>query len=128
MEAARFHKAFKHCVPLQNELYRYACAKLTLARQTVACNCFHAVEARLARWLLMTSDRVLSEEFFLTQAYLGEMLGVRRATVNEAAGSLQQRKLIRYSRGNIRILDRPGLEAASCRCYTRIESLIPSAA
>jgi len=127
MEAACFHKAFQQSPPLQNEVYRYACAKLALARQTVACNCFHAVEARLARWLLMTSDRVLSKKFFLTQASLGDMLGVRRATVNEAAGALQQRKLIRYSRGNIRILDRKGLEAASCRCYTRIEGLIPSA-
>jgi CRP-like cAMP-binding protein len=68
----------------------------------------------------MTSDRVRSEEFFLTQAILADMLGVRRTTVNEAAGPLQQRKLISYSRGKIRILDRRRLEAASCQCYVRI--------
>jgi CRP-like cAMP-binding protein len=121
MNAARFHETFQQCLPLQRELYRYAYAKLALARQTVACNAFHAVEARLARWLLMTSDRARSEEFFLTQAFLADMLGVRRTTVNEAAGTLQRRKLISYSRGNIRILDRKRLEAAACRCYTRIE-------
>jgi CRP-like cAMP-binding protein len=121
MKAERFHEAFRQCPALQRELCRYAGAELALARQTVACNCFHAVEARLARWLLMTSDRVRSEEFFLTQAFLADMLGVRRTTVNLTAGPLQQRKLISYSRGKIRILDRKGLEAASCRCYTRIE-------
>ena len=123
MKAARFHKALEQCRPLQRELYRYAHAKLALARQTVACNRFHAVEARLARWLLMTGDRVPSGEFLLTQEFLGDMLGVLRAAVNVAAGALQQRGLIRYSRGKIRILDRPGLEAASCGCYTRIERL-----
>jgi len=118
MKAARFHKAFGQCPQLQRALYRYAYAKLALARLNDACNYFHAVEARLARWLLMTSDRVLSAEFFLTQAFLAKMLGVRFATVSEAAGALQQRKLISYRRGKIRILDRKGLEAASCRCYT----------
>ena len=121
MSAARFCEALQQCLPLQRELYRYADATLALARQTVACNCFHAVEARLARCLLMTRDRVLAEEFFLTQAFLAQMLGVRRGTVNEAAGSLQRRKLIRSSRGTIRILDSPGLEAASCSCYTGID-------
>jgi PAS domain S-box-containing protein len=121
MKAARFHKGFEQSPTLRRELYRYTYAKLALARQIIACNHFHAVEARLARWLLMTSDRVMSDEFFLTQAFLADMLGVRRGTVNAAAGPLQQRELIRYSRGRIRILDRAGLEAASCRCYTRIE-------
>lgn len=122
MKADGFRAAFQQCPQLQREMYRYAFAKLAQARQTVACNCFHAVEARLARWLLMTSDRVRSKEFFLTQAFLADLLGVRRATVNEAAGPLQERKLIRYSRGAIRILDRKGLEAAACRCYARIET------
>lgn len=126
MKAAHLIKAFNQCPALQRELYRHADAKLALARQTVNCNRFHAVEARLARWLLMTSDRVRSEEFFLTQALLARMLGVRRATVNEAAGPLQQRKLIAYIRGRIRILDRTGLEAAACRCYTRIAVSAPS--
>ena len=121
MKAARFRKVFEHCPPLQRETYRYAYAKLAMARQTVACNHFHAIGARLARWLLMTADRVLSDEFLLTQAFLADMLGVRRGAVNAAAGPLQERKLIRYTRGRIRILDRKGLEAASCRCYARIE-------
>jgi CRP-like cAMP-binding protein len=121
MNAARFHETFQQCLPLQRELYRYAYAKLALARQTVACNAFHAVEARLARWLLMTSDRARSEEFFLTQTFLADMLGVRRTTVNEAARPLRRRKLISYSRGKIRILDRKRLEAAACGCYTRVE-------
>jgi CRP-like cAMP-binding protein len=122
MNAARFRRKFEQSAPLQRALYRYANAKLALARQTVACNQFHAVEPRLARWLLMTSDRLASEEFILTQAFLANVLGVLRAAVNKAAGSLQQRRLIRYSRGNIRILDRRALEAASCRCYTRVEA------
>ncbi|OGA58052.1 MAG: hypothetical protein A3G81_24800 [Betaproteobacteria bacterium RIFCSPLOWO2_12_FULL_65_14] len=126
MKAAHFIKALSQCPALQRELYRHADAKLALARQTVTCNCFHAVEARLARWLLMTSDRVRSEEFFLTQAFLAEMLGVRRATVNEAVGPLQRRKLIANTRGKIMILDRKGLEAAACRCYTRIAVSAPS--
>jgi CRP-like cAMP-binding protein len=121
MNAGRFSEALQQCPPLRRELYRYADAKLALARQTVACNCFHAVEARLARCLLMTRDRVLAEEFFLTQAFLAQMLGVRRGTLNAAAGSLQRRKLIRFCRGTITILDSPGLEAASCSCYTGID-------
>ena len=70
----------------------------------------------------MTSDRLASNEFTLTQAFLADILGVLRAAVNKAAGLLQQRRLIRYSRGEIRILDRRGLEAASCRCYTKLET------
>jgi CRP-like cAMP-binding protein len=120
MKAPHFRQEFQECPPLRRELLRYAHLKLALARQTVACNCFHAVEARLARWLLMTSDRVLSENFFLTQDSLAGSLGVRRTTINVAAGPLKRRKLISYSRGRIRILDRKGLEAASCRCYARI--------
>lgn len=121
MKAARFQKALSCCLPLQRALYRYAYAKLALARQSAACSRFHALEARLARCLLMTGERVPSEEFFLTQAFLADMLGVRRATVNQAATALQQRHLIGYRRGHVRILDRAGLEAAACRCYTRIE-------
>jgi len=123
MKAARFRKELEQCLALRRAVYRYTYAKLAMARQIVACNHFHTVEARLSRWLLMTSDRVLSEEFLLTQAFLADMLGVRRGTVNAAAGPLQRRNLIRYSRGQIRILDRAGLEAASCACYARIERL-----
>lgn len=123
MKAARFQQALGQCLSLQRELHRFADKKLALARQTAACNRFHAIEARLARCLLMTGDRVRLAVFFLTQACLADMLGVRRATVNAAAGLLQRRNLIRYSRGRIRILDRAGLEAAACACYTRIERL-----
>ncbi|HUF80499.1 MAG TPA: Crp/Fnr family transcriptional regulator [Burkholderiales bacterium] len=117
IKAARFQEALRQSLPLQRELNRYADAKLALAQQTAACNAFHSVEARLARWLLMTSDCVRSQECFLTQAFMAKMLGVRRGTINEAIGSLQQRNLIGSSRGKISILDRAGLEAAACRCY-----------
>ena len=119
MKAARFQAAFRQCLPLQRELYRYAHVELARARQTVACNCFHASEARLARWLLTMGDRTRSEEFFVTQAFLANLLGVRRATVNEAAGFFQRRGLIGFCRGRIRILDRQDLEAAACVCYAR---------
>jgi CRP-like cAMP-binding protein len=124
MESARFHKEFPQCPALQRELYRFAHAMLVQARQTAACNRFHVVEARLARWLLMTRDRVRSDQFLLTQAFLADMLGVRRVAVTKAAGALQQRRLISYCRGKIRILDRKGLEAASCKCYEIVENLL----
>lgn len=117
MNVARFRKQFRKSLPLQGELYRYAHVMLVQARQTAACNRVHAVEGRLARWLLMTHDRARSDQFLLTQKFLADMLGVRRAGVTKAAGTLQQRKMISYSRGKIRILDRQGLEAAACGCY-----------
>ncbi|OAI53478.1 hypothetical protein AYO46_10915 [Betaproteobacteria bacterium SCGC AG-212-J23] len=124
MKAARFHVAFRQCPPLQRVLYRYAHVELARSRQSVACNCFHASEARLARWLLTMGDRTGSARFFLTQASLAGLLGVRRATINEAAGSFQQRGLISFCRGNIRILDRENLEAAACVCYARDRRLL----
>jgi CRP-like cAMP-binding protein len=119
MNARRFRSALLQCPPMQLEILRYAAAKLAWARQALACCRFHTTEERLARALLMSADRLRSEELFLTQALLARMLAVRRATVNEAAAPLRQRNLIRYSRGRIRILDREGLEAASCRCYAK---------
>jgi hypothetical protein len=123
MKTESFVEAFHQSRPLQRLLLRYANAELIQARQMAVCSFFHPIEARLARRLLMTSDRVRSPEFALTQALLAKMLGVRRATVNEAAGPLHQRKLINYCRGSITILDRKGLEAASCRCYVRMNEL-----
>jgi PAS domain S-box-containing protein len=123
MNAARFRKELRKSLPLQSELHRFIHAKLAQARQNAACNRFHVVEARLARWLLMTRDRVRSDQFLLTHEFLADMLGVRRVGVSLAAGALQKRKLISYSRGRIRILDRKGLEATSCGCYDVVKDL-----
>ena len=96
---------------------------MATAMQVAVCNKTHLLEARLARWLLMTRDRVASDEFRFTQEFIALMLGVRRAGVTNAAGELQRRKLIRYSRGTMRILDRKRLRAASCSCYEFIRKL-----
>ena len=98
-------------------LLRYAQALQEQTAQSVACNRRHGIDERCARWLLMTQDRVGKEQFGLTQDFLAFMLGVRRASVTVAAGMLQRAGLIRYSRGRIAVLDRGGLEAASCECY-----------
>jgi CRP-like cAMP-binding protein len=117
MGAGSFRSALRRDPPLQRGLLRYVHALMSQVTQTAACNRFHLVEARLARWLLMTRDRMRSNEFRLTQDFLSHMLGVRRVGVTEAAGALQRRKLIEYSRGVIGILDNRGLEAAACSCY-----------
>ena len=123
MEAARFRKEFLQSMPLQQALYRYTHALMAQIAQTAACNQFHSVGERLARWLLMTRDRVRSNEFRLTQEFLADMLGVRRVGVTIAASALQKRKLIRYGRGEITILDRKRLSAASCECYQIIKRI-----
>jgi CRP-like cAMP-binding protein len=103
-----------------NVLLRYTNALIGMVSQSVACLAAHPIEARMSRWLLMTRDRMESNDFPLTQEFLGQMLGVRRASVSLAGSSLQRAGLIKYSRGRITILDRPGLEAASCECYSFI--------
>jgi len=123
MSAARFRAELRGSLPLQRELHRYTHAMMAQISQTAACNRFHVVEARLARWLLMTRDRVRSSEFRMTHEFLSHMLGVRRVGVTEAATALQRRKLIEYRRGNIRILDDRGLEAACCSCYKMIRDM-----
>jgi CRP-like cAMP-binding protein len=123
MAVAPFRKAFQLSRPLQRELYRYTFALMSQISQTAACNRFHVVEQRLARWLLMTHDRVKSNQFRMTQEFLGHMLGVRRVGVTKAAHALQAKQLIRYSRGEITILSRKGLEAASCECYQVIRDM-----
>ena len=117
MPAAEFRTALESIPGLRRVIDRYLCVLLAQFAQLAACSRFHLVEERLARWLLMTGDRVDGEHLHLTHALLASMLGVRRSGVSTAAAALQGRGLIDYSRGDITILDRPGLEAASCECY-----------
>ena len=123
MNATSFLKQLRQSHALTRELHRYTYSLMTQITQTAACNRFHVIEARLARWLLMTHDRVLSSSFRLTQDFLSQMLGVRRVGVTKAARTLQQDGLISYSRGNIAILDRKGLEAACCSCYEIVRDM-----
>ena len=123
MGAVSFLEALERCLPLRYELSRYAYAQLSQARQIAACTRFHHVEARLACRLLRAHDSVRADEFHLTHEFLAEMLGIRRVGITNAASALQRRKLISYSRGNIRILDRKGLRAAACECYEVVRKL-----
>jgi CRP-like cAMP-binding protein len=118
-------KAFQREVSRQGGFAKmlqiYTQALMVQISQGMACNGIHSIEQRTARWLLMTHDRVAAQEFPLSQEFLGQMLGVRRAGVSEVASKLQRAGLIRYHRGVIKILDRAGLEDASCECYGVIQ-------
>jgi len=106
---------------LHRVLLRYTQALITQMNQTAACNRHHSVEQQLCRWLLLTLDRLPSNELVMTQDLVASMLGVRREGITEAAGNLQRAGLIRYRRGHISVLERPGLEAAVCECYAAVK-------
>ena len=124
--------AFGQGGELQHLLLRYTQALITQMAQTAVCNRHHAVEQQLCRWLLLSLDRLPSEELTMTQELIANMLGVRREGVTEAAGKLQAEGLIHYSRGKITVLDRPKLEQQVCECYavvkTEYDRLLPPGA
>jgi CRP-like cAMP-binding protein len=123
MAAAPFRAEFERNHPLRQALFRYTYALMAQISQTAACNRFHEGEARLARWLLMTRERVGSNEFPLTHEFLAHMLGLRREGVTEAASALKRRGLIDYRRGKIQILDLKGLKASACPCYQIVKTV-----
>ena len=112
---------FYRAGPLQRLLLRYTQALITQMAQTAVCNRHHSVEQQLCRWLLMSLDRLASNELSMTQELIANMLGVRREGVTESAGKLQKLELIEYSRGRIVVLDRPALEAHACECYAVVK-------
>ncbi|MCC7278620.1 MAG: Crp/Fnr family transcriptional regulator [Chromatiaceae bacterium] len=118
--SGRFQQELLANPGLRRIIYRYLYVLLTQFAQSAACTHFHEIESRLARWLLMTHDRAHADHFYLTHEVLATMLGVRRSGITIAAGALQQRGLIHYVRGEINILDRPGLEVAACGCYVAL--------
>jgi CRP-like cAMP-binding protein len=117
MAVRALREEFARGGPLQRRLLRYTQAHLIQVSQTAVCNRLHGVEQRLCRWLLLSRDRVNTDEIQMTQEYIANMLGGRRESVTVAAGHLQDAGLIRYSRGHITIVDRQGLEATVCECY-----------
>lgn len=121
--AAGLQKEFAASDSLHRGLFRFHHSLMGQVAQTAACNRLHKAERRLARWLLVTRDRLRSESFYLTHQFLSLMIGVRRVGVTNAAGNLAKRKLISYSRGRIRILDSKGLQAASCECYETVKAM-----
>jgi CRP-like cAMP-binding protein len=129
LKAQLLKDEFARFGPTTNLLLRYTQALITQMAQTAVCNRHHSVDQQLCRWLLLSLDRLASNELSMTQELIANMLGVRREGVTEAAGKLQDAGLIRYRRGKITVLDRPGLEARSCECYqvvkTEFDRLLP---
>ena len=118
---AAFCAEFCKTESLQRLLYRYTDSALAQAIQIAVCSRFHMLEARLARSLLMTRDRLQSEKFYLTHEFLAQMLGVRRVGVTKAASALQQKKMITYSRGHMEIINAARLQQAACSCYAMVK-------
>ncbi len=112
---------FDRAGPVLHLLLRYTQALLTQMAQTAACNRHHSLDKQLCRWLLLSMDRLEGDELVMTQELISNMLGVRREGVTEAASRLQAAGLIRYSRGRITVLDRPGLEKRTCECYAVVK-------
>jgi CRP-like cAMP-binding protein len=129
LKAEMLKSEFGRFGPTMHLLLRYTQALITQMAQTAVCNRHHSVDQQLCRWLLLSLDRLASSELVMTQELIANMLGVRREGVTEAAGKLQDAGLLRYSRGRITVLDRPGLEARSCECYqvvkTEFDRLLP---
>src|SRR5436309_6451263 len=129
LKAQRLKDEFGRFGPMLQLLLRYTQALITQMSQTAVCNRHHSVDQQLCRWLLLSLDRLASNELAMTQELIANMLGVRREGVTEAAGKLQDANLIRYRRGKITVLDRPGVEARCCECYqvvkTEFDRLLP---
>jgi CRP-like cAMP-binding protein len=122
MKADVLRKEFDRCRQLHELLLRYVHTLIVQLAQSSACNRFHTTRQRLCRWLLTSQDLSGSDELRSTQEFLSQMLGVNRGSANQAAGSLQRARLIRYRRGHITILNRSGLETAACECYRIIRT------
>jgi len=122
LKAQLLKQEFNRAGPVLRLLLRYTQALITQMAQTAVCNRHHSVEQQLCRWLLLSLDRLSSDTLIMTQELIANMLGVRREGVNAAAGNLQRAGLIRYHRGRIKVLDRPGLEKAVCECYAVVKA------
>lgn len=121
LQAEFLKDEFNRAGPMLHLLLRYTQALITQMAQTAVCNRHHSVDQQLCRWLLMSLDRLPSNELIMTQELIANMLGVRREGVTEAAGKLQSAGLIHYRRGHITVIDRPGLEARACECYAVVK-------
>jgi CRP-like cAMP-binding protein len=121
LKAALMLQEFNHAGPVQRLLLRYTQALIMQISQTAVCNRHHTIEQQLCRWLLLTLDRLNSQELTMTQELIASMLGVRREGITEAAGKLQDAGIIRYRRGHIMVLDRYGLETHVCECYSVVK-------
>lgn len=121
LRAAAMQEAFNRSHPVMHLMLRYTQALITQMAQTAVCNRHHALDQQLCRWLLLSLDRLEGNELLMTQELIANMLGVRREGVTEAALRLQRDGLIRYARGRIQVLDRPGVEARTCECYAVVK-------